>query len=212
MVKNFVSQTQQVWDYIFCEGLLPAPVRKNVLKTDTFFILVLCSTKTNICRASHCRVTAEEKKNVKKVQYEKRWVKVGNFLDKSIARKVYVDCWTCCEDGLIKWQNRAHCHIKPKKLTFLAWIKDDVTVIFLLSVSFMLSEAGISKNYCATDSGSPEVELRFCPWLILFKYWTGWPVLNFWSMLYVNFISMHRGARPKVRWQDLKLNTRAQND
>ncbi len=62
MVKNFVSQTQQVWDYIFCESLLSAPVRKNVLKTDAFFILVLCSTKTNICRASHCRVTAEEKK------------------------------------------------------------------------------------------------------------------------------------------------------
>jgi hypothetical protein len=31
-------------------------------------------------------------------------------------------------------------------------------------------EAGISKNYCATNSGSPEVELRFCPWLIMFKY------------------------------------------
>jgi hypothetical protein len=28
-------------------------------------------------------------------------------------------------------------------------------------------EAGISKNYCATkNSGSPEIELRFCPWLI----------------------------------------------
>jgi hypothetical protein len=24
-------------------------------------------------------------------------------------------------------------------------------------------EAGISKNYCATNSRSPEVELRFCP-------------------------------------------------
>jgi hypothetical protein len=24
------------------------------------------------------------------------------------------------------------------------------------------TEAGISKNYCATNSGSPEVELRFC--------------------------------------------------
>jgi hypothetical protein len=31
-------------------------------------------------------------------------------------------------------------------------------------------EAGISKNYYATNSGSPEVELRFFPWLILFKY------------------------------------------
>ncbi len=31
-------------------------------------------------------------------------------------------------------------------------------------------EAGIVKNYCATNSGSPEVDLRFCPWIILFKY------------------------------------------
>jgi hypothetical protein len=30
-------------------------------------------------------------------------------------------------------------------------------------------EAGISENYCATNSGLPEVELRFFPWLILFK-------------------------------------------
>jgi hypothetical protein len=28
----------------------------------------------------------------------------------------------------------------------------------------------ISKNYCETNSGSPEVELRFFPWIILFKY------------------------------------------
>jgi hypothetical protein len=27
-------------------------------------------------------------------------------------------------------------------------------------------EAGISKNHCATNSGSPQVELMFCPWLI----------------------------------------------
>jgi hypothetical protein len=31
-------------------------------------------------------------------------------------------------------------------------------------------EAEISKIYYATNSGSPEVELRFCPWSILFKY------------------------------------------
>jgi hypothetical protein len=34
-------------------------------------------------------------------------------------------------------------------------------------------EAGISKNYCATNSGSPEVELRFCLWIILFNYELG---------------------------------------
>ncbi len=31
-------------------------------------------------------------------------------------------------------------------------------------------EAGTSKNYCVTNSGSPEVELRFCPLFTLFKY------------------------------------------
>ncbi len=174
-----------MWDYIFCEGLLSAPVRKNVLKTDTFFILVFCSTKTNICRASHCRVTAEEKK-VMKVQYEKRWVKVGNFLDKSIARKVYVDCWTCSEDGPIKAKIRAQCHIKPVKLTFLAWVKDDVTVILLLGVFFMLSEAGILKKYCATNSRLTWgwAEVLSIQWLILLKYWTGWTDLS--SSCYVS--------------------------
>jgi hypothetical protein len=28
----------------------------------------------------------------------------------------------------------------------------------------------MSKKYCATNSGLPEIELRFCPWPILFKY------------------------------------------
>jgi hypothetical protein len=50
---------------------------------------------------------------------------------------------------------------KPIKLTFLAWVKDDVTGILLLGVFFMLSKDGISKKYCATNSGSPEVEQRF---------------------------------------------------
>ncbi len=36
---------------------------------------------------------------------------------------------------------------------------------------------GIFKSYCATTSGSPEVELRFWPWLILFQYRIG-PVLR----------------------------------
>jgi hypothetical protein len=34
----------------------------------------------------------------------------------------------------------------------------------------VVQRAGISENYCARNSGSPEVELRFVPWLILFKY------------------------------------------
>jgi len=32
---------------------------------------------------------------------------------------------------------------------------------------FNFPEAGISKNYCARNSGLPEVELRFCPSHIL---------------------------------------------
>ncbi len=34
----------------------------------------------------------------------------------------------------------------------------------------LLTEAGISNYDCAKISGLPEVELRFCPWLILFEY------------------------------------------
>jgi len=49
-----------------------------------------------------------------------------------------------------------------------------------------LSEAGISKDYCATNSGSPEVELRFCPWRTL-----GYSLCPY-------CVYMHRGARPKV--------------
>ncbi len=40
----------------------------------------------------------------------------------------------------------------------------------------------MSKNYCAY---APEVELRFCPWLILFKYWTGRLTWGFLSCMYV---------------------------
>jgi hypothetical protein len=39
-----------------------------------------------------------------------------------------------------------------------------------LRFSYPSTETGISKNYYATNSGSPEVELRFCTWLILLKY------------------------------------------
>ncbi len=73
--------------------------------------------------------------------------------------------------------------------------------------------SGISKNNCKTYSGSPEVELKICPWLILFRYWTGRPDLS--SFLSVPIMCMHIGARPKVsllRRQDLRLNTRTQND
>jgi hypothetical protein len=33
---------------------------------------------------------------------------------------------------------------------------------------FPCIEAGISKNYSATNSGLPDVELRFCPWLTVY--------------------------------------------
>jgi hypothetical protein len=37
-------------------------------------------------------------------------------------------------------------------------------------ICLLSTEAKISKNYYPTNSGSPEVELRFSLWLILFKY------------------------------------------
>ncbi len=40
------------------------------------------------------------------------------------------------------------------------------------------AEALISKSNYETILGSPEVELRFCPRIILFKYWTGQPDLR----------------------------------
>ncbi len=48
-------------------------------------------------------------------------------------------------------------------------------VAYVLCTSPTKTEAGISKNYFATKSGWPEVELRFCP---LFNYWTGWSDLS----------------------------------
>jgi hypothetical protein len=39
-------------------------------------------------------------------------------------------------------------------------------------LGILSGQAGLSKNYCATKSGSPEVELRSCPWLKLLKYGT----------------------------------------
>ncbi len=57
--------------------------------------------------------------------------------------------------------------------------------------------SSVSKNYCATNSGSPEVELRFCSWLILFKYWTGWPRLT-WALLYVHIMYIIYRGQPHV--------------
>ncbi len=71
----------------------------------------------------------------------------------------------------------------------------------------LYSEAGILKNYVATTLGLSEIELRFCPWLILYKYRTGWPGLS--SSFGPYYMYMHRGVRPRVsfRCQDLRLNT-----
>jgi len=68
-----------------------------------------------------------------------------------------------------------------------------------------LPEAGISKSYCATSSSWPEVEPRFCPWIIWSINWSGDLT---WALLYVAV--MQRGARPKVslKWTDLKLIAR----
>ncbi len=60
------------------------------------------------------------------------------------------------------------------------------------------------------NSGSPEVELRFCPWLICSNIVGSLT----WAHVSVPIMCLHRGARPKVRlrWPDLRLNTPTQND
>jgi hypothetical protein len=55
----------------------------------------------------------------------------------------------------------------------------------LYSWSSTTPEAGISENYCATNSGSPKVDLRFCPWLM-------WPDLS--TFLCPYYVYALRGA------------------
>ncbi len=55
-----------------------------------------------------------------------------------------------------------------------SWKRRYLKVLFALGdprrlLCEFFCETGISKNCCATNSGSPEVELRFCQRLILFK-------------------------------------------
>jgi hypothetical protein len=73
------------------------------------------------------------------------------------------------------------------------------------------SEAGTSKTYCATSSGSPQVELRFCPWIILFII-LNWAALPEAFSMSLWCVCIFRGARPNfsLRWQDLRSNTRTQ--
>ncbi len=77
------------------------------------------------------------------------------------------------------------------------------------------AECRFFKNYCTTRSAWPEVGLRFCPWLFLFKYWTGGSDLDFsLCFLYVSLMigvladsvvirrwewDSKDGGRPKVR-------------
>ncbi len=49
---------------------------------------------------------------------------------------------------------------------------------FFSIIVLWLSWGGIFIQYCTTNSSSPEVELRFCQWIILYKYWTGRPDLS----------------------------------
>ncbi len=66
-----------------------------------------------------------------------------------------------------------------------------------------------------TNSGSPEVELRFCQWLIL-QYivqkvnWVAWPELFSMSLLYM---CRYWGARPKVslRWKEIHAHKMTKN-
>jgi hypothetical protein len=67
------------------------------------------------------------------------------------------------------------------------------------SLQLYSTEAGISKNYCATKLGSPEVALRYCPWtihIVQILNWAAWPEIFSMSLLCV--CNVHRGTRPKV--------------
>jgi hypothetical protein len=59
------------------------------------------------------------------------------------------------------------------------------------------TEVGISKNYCTTNSNTPEVELWFCPWLILFTYWIGCSDLR--SSLCPYYV-----YQPRLTWPQVK--------
>ncbi len=106
-------------------------------------------------------------------------------------------------------ERNASCIMHPAFFltSWPVWLKAKST--FELQLSFSLypysilqPEARISKKYWTTKSGSPEVELRSCPWLILFIHWTG-------ALLSVLIMCKQRGARSKVnlRWQNLRLST-----
>jgi hypothetical protein len=57
------------------------------------------------------------------------------------------------------------------------------------------SEASRGWNFKISNSGSPEDEMRFCPWLMAKKYLIGWPDL---SSSLCPIMRKHGGARPKV--------------
>jgi hypothetical protein len=57
---------------------------------------------------------------------------------------------------------------EPSLHTKKVWSSMNLSI--LSDINHSPLEAGISKSYCATNSGSPEAELRFVPWVILFKY------------------------------------------
>jgi hypothetical protein len=50
--------------------------------------------------------------------------------------------------------------------------KDYCTVVGKVFRSHTSPEAGMSKNYCTTNSGSPKVELRLFPWLCPYYVYT----------------------------------------
>ncbi len=80
------------------------------------------------------------------------------------------------------------------------------------------------KKYCATGSAWPGVDLGFCPWLLLLKYWRGgsvvvktneWEETFFWPIA-VNTVLKREWdwierakSRPGLRSKDLRLNVSA---
>ncbi len=102
-----------------------------------------------------------------------------------------------------------------KKSFFVVEYKRLKSVFIFLNVKGLgrknpISAVGISKNYSATSSGSPEVELRFCPKIILFKYWIKRPDLSTslwqlwafsnWRVIEPNHVNYMTSRAPGPMW------------
>jgi hypothetical protein len=132
------------------------------------------------------------------------------------TKKISCDV-TCSVRGLVKTGNVPNQtpYADQTKYTYVCYPEEllpdgivfhvqDLVQVYLDVMSRRLllkSIVAIFKNYWTTRSAWPEVELRFCPWHLLFKYWTGGSDLNFsLCLLYVSLML-------RVLGSDLRLGS-----